>query len=115
MVDCEGTQEVVNLQAALRANCLLLPRRAAEGCWAKTLSAKTLAHFNAPLSQVAGAFVFLEEAGKGQRFLVADGAGIATATLEPTLPAQVRAAALAGGSWALAAGRAGRPRRRGSP
>ncbi|HVT14952.1 MAG TPA: carboxypeptidase-like regulatory domain-containing protein [Thermoanaerobaculia bacterium] len=64
----------------------------------QTVAVQVLGASGAP---VAGAFVFLEEAGKGQRLLVADGAGKATATLEPPLPAQVRAAAFAGGSWAF--------------
>jgi hypothetical protein len=45
------------------------------------------------------AFVFLEEAGKGQRLLTTGADGRATATLEPPLPPQVRAAAFSGGAW----------------
>jgi hypothetical protein len=54
----------------------------------------------------AGAFVFLEEEGRGSRILTADFQGRATAMLQPPYPAQVRAAAVAGGQWALGAWRA---------
>lgn len=48
---------------------------------------------------VPGAFLFVEEQGKGQRLVVASADGTAKVTLEPPLPAQVRVAAFAGGAW----------------
>lgn len=50
---------------------------------------------------VPGAFLFVEEKGKGQRLVVASADGKATVTLEPPLPAQVRVAAFANGAWGL--------------
>jgi hypothetical protein len=47
----------------------------------------------------AGAFVFLEEEGSGQRILTAGPDGVATAAVEPPLPARVRAAATNGSAW----------------
>lgn len=49
----------------------------------------------------AGSFVFLEEEGKGLRVLTSAADGTASASLEPPLPARVRAAATNGTSWAL--------------
>ena len=49
----------------------------------------------------AGAFVFLEEEGKGLRLLTTAADGKATVTLEAPLPIRVRVAALASGRWAL--------------
>lgn len=48
-----------------------------------------------------GAFVFLEEEGKGQRLLTSAADGRATVTLEAPLPPRVRAAGYAGGRWGL--------------
>ncbi|HXU29699.1 MAG TPA: carboxypeptidase-like regulatory domain-containing protein, partial [Thermoanaerobaculia bacterium] len=48
---------------------------------------------------VPGAFVFLDEEGKGQRLLVADAQGQTEVRLEPPLPPRVRAAAFSSGSW----------------
>jgi hypothetical protein len=50
---------------------------------------------------VAGAFVFLEEEGRGQRLLTAGLDGRVAARIEPPLPARVRLAALANGTWSL--------------
>ncbi|HVT15650.1 MAG TPA: carboxypeptidase-like regulatory domain-containing protein [Thermoanaerobaculia bacterium] len=50
---------------------------------------------------VAGAVVFLEEDGKGQRLLTTDAQGRAKATLEAPLPGQMRAAAYTPTGWAL--------------
>jgi hypothetical protein len=61
----------------------------------------TITVVDAAGAPAAGAYVFFEEAGKGQRMLVSDAAGAATVTLEAPLPAQVRAAAFAGGAWGL--------------
>lgn len=52
-------------------------------------------------SPAAGAFVFLEEEGKGLRVLTASADGTASAAFEPPLPARVRAAAMLGSSWSL--------------
>lgn len=49
----------------------------------------------------AGAFVFLEEEGNGQRILTAAADGRAQAVFDPPYPARVRLAATAGGTWAL--------------
>jgi hypothetical protein len=48
---------------------------------------------------VAGAFVFLDEDGRGQRILTTAADGRAVASLEPPLPARVRAAATSGHTW----------------
>ncbi|HEV7670494.1 MAG TPA: carboxypeptidase-like regulatory domain-containing protein [Thermoanaerobaculia bacterium] len=48
---------------------------------------------------VPGAFVFLEQEGKGRQLLTSAADGIARSTTEAPLPARVRAAALAGGVW----------------
>lgn len=48
---------------------------------------------------IPGAFVFLDEEGKGQRLLVADAQGQAEVRLEPPLPTRVRAAAFFAGAW----------------
>ncbi|MFL6201870.1 MAG: carboxypeptidase regulatory-like domain-containing protein [Thermoanaerobaculia bacterium] len=50
---------------------------------------------------VAGAFVFLEEEGKGQRLLTAGLDGRVAARIEHPLPVRVRFAALANGTWSL--------------
>jgi Carboxypeptidase regulatory-like domain len=52
---------------------------------------------------VAGAFVFLEQQGLGQRLLTTGADGQATAGIEGAEPPAVRAAAYAGGLWALGA------------
>ncbi len=48
---------------------------------------------------VSGAFVFLEEEGKGQQLLTSAADGTARSTAEAPLPDRVRAAAFAGGVW----------------
>jgi protocatechuate 3,4-dioxygenase beta subunit len=50
---------------------------------------------------VAGAYVFLEEEGKGQRLVITAADGLARVTLEPPLPNRVRVAAFAAGAWAF--------------
>ncbi len=52
-------------------------------------------------SPMAGAFVFLEEEGKGTRLLVTGTDGLVSVSFEPPLPAQIRAAATSGNAWAL--------------
>ncbi|HEY4563161.1 MAG TPA: carboxypeptidase-like regulatory domain-containing protein, partial [Thermoanaerobaculia bacterium] len=49
----------------------------------------------------AGAFVFVELAGRGLRVLTADGSGTASLLLDPPYPDTVRAAARIGSVWAL--------------
>lgn len=49
----------------------------------------------------SGAFVFLDERGRGIRVLTADAHGRATATLEAPLPDELRLAATNGAGWAL--------------
>jgi hypothetical protein len=61
----------------------------------------TITVVDAAGAPAAGAYVFFEEAGKGQRLVVADAAGKAAVTLEAPLAPQVRAAAFAGGAWGL--------------
>lgn len=48
---------------------------------------------------IPGAFVFVDEEGKGQRLVVADAQGKAEIRLEPPLAPRVRAAAFSAGSW----------------
>ncbi len=48
---------------------------------------------------IPGAFVFLDEEGKGQRLLVADAGGKVDVRVEPPLPPRVRAAAFSAGAW----------------
>jgi hypothetical protein len=48
---------------------------------------------------VVGAYVFLEEEGKGQRLVTSAADGAATVTLEPPLPARIRVAAFSAGTW----------------
>ena len=50
---------------------------------------------------VAGAFVFLEEEGRGQRLLTAGFDGRIAARIELPVPARVRLAMLANGAWTL--------------
>jgi hypothetical protein len=50
---------------------------------------------------VGGAFVFLEEAGKGVRILTAAADGRASVTVEPPVPERLRAAATTGSAWAF--------------
>jgi hypothetical protein len=50
---------------------------------------------------VAGAFVFLEEEGRGFRILTTDGDGRAAAAMTPPYPARVRLAATSGPTWSL--------------
>lgn len=50
---------------------------------------------------VAGAFVFLEEEGKGQRLLTTGPGGVAVARLDSPTPLRVRLAALVNGTWSL--------------
>jgi hypothetical protein len=52
-------------------------------------------------SPMSGAFVFLDEEGKGVRILTTAADGNAAASFEPPLPARVRAAAVMGSHWAL--------------
>lgn len=52
-------------------------------------------------SPTAGAFVFLEEEGKGTRILATGADGSVFVSLEPPLPGQVRVAATSGSAWAL--------------
>lgn len=59
---------------------------------------KTLDADQAPVS---GAFVFLEEEGKGQRLLTTGAGGLAVARLDSPIPARVRLAALVNGAWSL--------------
>ena len=54
-------------------------------------------------SPVPGALVFLEEEGRAPRLLTAGADGRAVAPIEEPHPARLRAAALAGGRWALGA------------
>lgn len=51
---------------------------------------------------VSGAFVFLEEEGKGQRILTTGPDGTVTAGLEAPLPGRLRAAVTTGGAWGFA-------------
>ncbi|HVT57502.1 MAG TPA: carboxypeptidase-like regulatory domain-containing protein [Thermoanaerobaculia bacterium] len=48
---------------------------------------------------IAGAFVFLEEEGKGQRILTTDAEGKASASIEPPLAPRVRPAVATGNGW----------------
>lgn len=50
---------------------------------------------------VAGAFVFLEEEGRGFRILTTGSDGRAAAAMTPPYPARVRLAATSGASWSL--------------
>jgi hypothetical protein len=50
---------------------------------------------------VAGAFVFLEEEGRGFRIVTTDGDGRAAAAMTPPYPARVRLAATSGAIWSL--------------
>lgn len=52
-------------------------------------------------SPVAGAFVFLEEEGRGQRLLTTGMDGRVAARIDPPPPSRVRLAALANGAWSL--------------
>lgn len=63
-----------------------------------TVSVRVADLSGAPLP---GAFVFLEEEGKGQRLLISAADGRATVTLEAPLPSRLRAAGYAGGRWGL--------------
>lgn len=49
----------------------------------------------------AGAFVFVEIAGRGLQVLTADATGVARLRLDPPYPPGLRAAAYLGGSWSL--------------
>ncbi len=72
---------------------LTLERRSAAQIAVRVVSAEG--------SPAGGAFVFLEEDGRGLRVLTASADGTASAAFEPPLPARVRAAAILGSSWAL--------------
>ncbi len=62
---------------------------------------------------VAGAFVFLEEEGKGARILTTAADGTVSAALQPPIPARARAAAIVGNLWALGDWVAGKQAREG--
>lgn len=63
---------------------------------APALAVRVVDRAGAPVS---GAFVFLEQEGKGQQLLTSAADGTARSTAEAPLPVRVRAAAFAGGVW----------------